>query len=1097
MADNVLINFTSDTSGLKDAADDLQFITHLDEALQKQVQKTAEEFKKQDAAINQSAKGFASNIGALSSSFANLTKVQIGDVLNKSLASVSKQAGLTGKDLANFYASIKKEANARILGGNAGKDLEALQQVIVQADKALKSLGATEDQVTEKTKSSRAMLRQMREELLQLEEAGRENTQQFEDLQISAGQLEDAIGDAGARIRALSSDTFVFDAIANGLQGVTGAFAIAQGATALFGAESEELNKALLKVQAALSIIQGLQSVINVLQKQSAASIGVDLLLRRNQAAATTAQAVAEGELTVAVTAETAATEGAAVATGVLNTVMNLNPAVLLVTTIAALAAGMYYFANSEDEAKENAETLNQALLDQLDIEQKLEKATNDYIAGSNRNLTNKLTYDQAAKKSRQELFKDEVAIAEQRSQFAEIDRQANMQGINNLEEYRKKYEEAGRSIEDLNKQLQADPSRKKQINEDKKSAQSLFELNKQLFDKYNAYDQEYFNSNRDLNAKRLEIETYTNEQALKSATAYADARVLLARAGTAQEFAARRAQLTAQEREELASVDLTEGERARIQAKYHKERADLDREQNIRTLQIVKAGIDDQVILAKESSKERLDFEIAAIEKQVEIDLAAAGLSEKEKARIRDAARASEREKIKAFNRQVAEDTVNSRIADINTQLDTLRVQGVKESDDKIIALKKQLIDEQGRLEIIGIEDSIKNEELRAAKIKEVYAKELLAKQQLEQDKQAAVTSKKFDPAEEFLQGQLDTINTVVAASGAGEAVKRAGHLMTYQIQKDLNQVQQNEDLERLKNREITQEQFDANQLERAKTLADKELQIKIDNVSRVKEIENQAADYTKQVVDLLFDNQQVQYQKELQANEDLYGKKLISEQEYNNRKNDIAKKQALAQKEKAIFDIAITLAKSIFEVQAQAAVLSSNPLTVPLAPIALKEIPKLIAGAVIQSAFVLARKYKKGKVLIDGPGSETSDSIPAMISRNESVINAQASRKHTEALRAINEHRFDQYLLDHEMPRLLDMIGGISVPTIPKGAERRMERQQAPAPIDYNKLGDVIAKKLRENPHLSISMDEDGFTKSIRQGIDTINIKDKKLYD
>jgi len=57
-------------------------------------------------------------------------------------------------------------------------------------------------------------------------------------------------------------------------------------------------------------------------------------------------------------------------------------------------------------------------------------------------------------------------------------------------------------------------------------------------------------------------------------------------------------------------------------------------------------------------------------------------------------------------------------------------------------------------------------------------------------------------------------------------------------------------------------------------------------------------------------------------------------------------------------------------------------------------------------------APKFKKGKVLINGEGTETSDSIHAMISKNESVINAKSSKKHTAALKAINDDRFDEYL-------------------------------------------------------------------------------------
>ncbi len=56
---------------------------------------------------------------------------------------------------------------------------------------------------------------------------------------------------------------------------------------------------------------------------------------------------------------------------------------------------------------------------------------------------------------------------------------------------------------------------------------------------------------------------------------------------------------------------------------------------------------------------------------------------------------------------------------------------------------------------------------------------------------------------------------------------------------------------------------------------------------------------------------------------------------------------------------------------------------------------------------------KYRKGKVGIDGPGTGTSDSIPAMISRGESVITAEATSRSRNLLEAINERKIDDRVL------------------------------------------------------------------------------------
>ena len=75
-----------------------------------------------------------------------------------------------------------------------------------------------------------------------------------------AGELKDRIGDAKALTEAFNPDA-KFKALTASLSGVAGGFSAVQGAIALFGVESKEVEKTLLKVQSAMAISQGLQSV--------------------------------------------------------------------------------------------------------------------------------------------------------------------------------------------------------------------------------------------------------------------------------------------------------------------------------------------------------------------------------------------------------------------------------------------------------------------------------------------------------------------------------------------------------------------------------------------------------------------------------------------------------------------------------------------------------------------------------------------------------------------------------------------------------------------------------------------------------------------
>jgi len=75
-----------------------------------------------------------------------------------------------------------------------------------------------------------------------------------------AAELRDRIGDAKSLTDAFNPDA-KFKALTASLSGVAGGFGAVQGAMALFGAETENVQKTLLKVQSAMALSQGLQSV--------------------------------------------------------------------------------------------------------------------------------------------------------------------------------------------------------------------------------------------------------------------------------------------------------------------------------------------------------------------------------------------------------------------------------------------------------------------------------------------------------------------------------------------------------------------------------------------------------------------------------------------------------------------------------------------------------------------------------------------------------------------------------------------------------------------------------------------------------------------
>jgi hypothetical protein len=76
-----------------------------------------------------------------------------------------------------------------------------------------------------------------------------------------AGRFKDELELVNNKIKAFSSDTPVLTSALGVGQGLAGGFAAAQGAMALFGDSSKEVEQALLKVQGAMALLQGLQAI--------------------------------------------------------------------------------------------------------------------------------------------------------------------------------------------------------------------------------------------------------------------------------------------------------------------------------------------------------------------------------------------------------------------------------------------------------------------------------------------------------------------------------------------------------------------------------------------------------------------------------------------------------------------------------------------------------------------------------------------------------------------------------------------------------------------------------------------------------------------
>jgi len=110
--------------------------------------------------------------------------------------------------------------------------------------------------------SLKKQLREAQNEVVSLSDKFGATSQQAVLAAKKAAELRDRIGDAKALTDAFNPDQ-KFRALTASLSGVAGGFGAVQGAMALFGNESENVQKTLLKVQSAMALSQGLEAVGN------------------------------------------------------------------------------------------------------------------------------------------------------------------------------------------------------------------------------------------------------------------------------------------------------------------------------------------------------------------------------------------------------------------------------------------------------------------------------------------------------------------------------------------------------------------------------------------------------------------------------------------------------------------------------------------------------------------------------------------------------------------------------------------------------------------------------------------------------------------
>jgi hypothetical protein len=210
-----------------------------------------------------------------------------------------------------------------------GNQFDNLNKSIDQTTKSNKDLHASFEDVYGEIKPLTAEMGEMEDRLYQMSLAGEQNTKEFKELLKEVGKYRKVQMDTDLAVDTAAQT--MSSKLGGALQGAASGFAVVQGAMGLFGTESEEVEQALLKVNSAMALAEGINGV-----QEFSKSFGL----------------------------ASKATKGFTLAQKALNLVLAGNPLAILVTIVVSLIS---YFAIFGDAINVVIESL-QAVSDWLGI---------------------------------------------------------------------------------------------------------------------------------------------------------------------------------------------------------------------------------------------------------------------------------------------------------------------------------------------------------------------------------------------------------------------------------------------------------------------------------------------------------------------------------------------------------------------------------------------------------------------------------------------------------------------------------------------------------------------------------------------------------
>lgn len=246
----------------------------------------------------------------------------------KYLTSLNKlirtHANVTDEDKEEIRAMVEESAKLQA-------ELKAFDEEMKIYTRNVGNYPGAAQMVIDANKSMKQELKELKNEMAEMLMNGVDKTDpKFQSLAKRAGELKDAMADAGDEISHFASDTRGLDNVINLAQTATSVWGLYSNAMSALGIENEEVTQSMERMMAVMSTLQELQTLQNALTAQGSATMKIY---------ETVVGSVSKmlGLKTAATQADTVATNTSTVATKALSVALRAIPLMFVIGLVVTL----------------------------------------------------------------------------------------------------------------------------------------------------------------------------------------------------------------------------------------------------------------------------------------------------------------------------------------------------------------------------------------------------------------------------------------------------------------------------------------------------------------------------------------------------------------------------------------------------------------------------------------------------------------------------------------------------------------------------------------------------------------------------------------